>query len=60
MGHVPNPMREKVRTAVMHVRITTFGNERQTDRVVERAMAVLKGAQLSVELLDVDVEDGDG
>lgn len=50
-------MKEKTRTAVMHVRITSFGTEKNLDRAIERAMDSLSGARFNVELVDVDVED---
>lgn len=52
----PSPI-EKQRTAVMHVRISTFGTEHHIDQTVERAMTALKYSGFNVDLLDVDVED---
>lgn len=48
--------REKQRSAVMHIRISTFGTEHHIDKSVERAVEALRSAQFNVELLDVDVE----
>lgn len=48
--------REKNRSAVMHVRITTFGTDRNLDQTVKTAMEALRSAKYRVELVDVDVE----